>query len=161
MKKLKRLLHDRSGSISLMFIALAFAMIVVVALLLEVGAAYERHDYIIDVAQRAANTAVESTIDDDYRQDRILRLRVNDNLIGDDRFSETRQAFLDCVSRDLSSRYSISNFTFSFSENPPGMIVDGEGSFSTIFSVLGFGDIHFSFRVRSTNYDTVDFEGDK
>lgn len=142
-QRLKRIFRDRSGAITILYIGLAFVMMLLVFLLLEMGAVYENYDYAMDVLQRATNSAVEACIDDAYRADHILKLRTD----------AAAQTFRQYVQSDFSDKYTITIEAIDCTETPPTLTASGSGTFSTVFSQFGFEDFSFSYRVTSTNYD--------
>lgn len=140
---MKKLLKDRTGSVSIMFFGFLFVLLLMTFLIIEMGATMENHDYAVSVLQRACNSAVEANIMDEYRADGILLL---DTQGADDDF----RSF---VQDDLPSKYRVVINSVSCTASPPSMTVTGTLTFSTIFSQYGFEEMTVSFTVKSTNYD--------
>lgn len=140
---MKKLLSEKKGSLSLILIGLLFCILLLTFLVIEMGATYYRYDQAENILQRAANSAVESNINDKYRADKDLRLN-------------TLQAQLDFrsfVALDFPDNYTVKIKKVSTTASPPSLTATGTIKFKTIFSKFGFRDVTFNFKVRSTNYD--------
>lgn len=140
---MKKLLKDRTGSVSIMFFGFLFVLLLMTFLIIEMGATMENHDYAVSVLQRACNSAVEANIMDEYRADSILLLDTQ----GAD------EDFRSFVQDDLPSKYRVVINSVGCTASPPSMTVTGTMTFPTIFSQYGFEEITVSFTVNSTNYD--------
>ena len=140
---MKKLLKDRTGSVSILFFGFLFLLLLMSILIIEMGATMENHDYAVSVLQRACNSAVEANILDEYRADRVLMLDAQ----GVD------EDFRSFVQNDLPSKYRVVINSVSCTASPPSMIASGTITFPTVFSQYGFNEITVSFKVQSTNYD--------
>ena len=139
------LLRERRGDITTSFAFGAFLIILVALLGMEYAAAMEKHDYALDLLQRAVNTAVEYNIRDEYRADRILML---DTAAAEN--TVRRYIDSDVIGH---GRCTVCVDSVTAYETPPSLTVTGTGSFPTLLSKFGVGDVSFSFTVTSTNYD--------
>ena len=72
---MKKLLSDKRGSLTIILIGLLFCILLLTFLVIEMGSTYYRYEQAEAILQRAANSAVESNIDDRYRADKDLRLK--------------------------------------------------------------------------------------
>ena len=140
---MKKLLKSKTGSASILFLGLTFALLSLTLLIMELGSTYERYDYAMDVLQRSCNSAVEANIMDEYRADRIL-------LLDTAKAKKDVQRF---IREDMPDDYKVSISTITCSLLKPTMTVRGKISFPTMFSQYGFGKVTYSFKVRATNYD--------
>ena len=140
---MKKLLKDRTGSVSILFFGFLFLLLLMSILIIEMGATMENHDYAVSVLQRACNSAVEANILDEYRADRVLMLDAQ----GVD------EDFRSFVQNDLPSKYRVVINSVSCTASPPSMSASGTITFPTVFSQYGFNEITVSFKVQSTNYD--------
>lgn len=77
METVKKLLRDRAGGISIIFIGLVFILLLISFLIMEMGAAYENYYDSETILLRCCNSAVEKEISDAYRADNILHLDVS------------------------------------------------------------------------------------
>ena len=139
---MKRILKDRSGKLSILLFGLLFGMLMLVFLVIEMGATYQNYEYAQAVLQRAANSAVESNMRDEYRADRVLILDT----------TGAKSDFQAYAASDFPSRYTVTVSSVSASASPPKLTATGTISFSTVFSQYGFRDLTFSFTVRATNF---------
>lgn len=140
---MKKLLSDKRGSLTIILIGLLFCILLLTFLVIEMGSTYYRYEQAQAILQRAANSAVESNIDDRYRADKDLRLK-------------TLQAQLDFrtfVLLDFPDNYTVKIKSVSTTTSPPSLTAKGTIRFKTVFSQFGFRDVTFNFTVRSTNYD--------
>lgn len=140
---MRRLLKDRRGGVPVFFLAWVLALLMLTFLVIEMGSTFENYDYAVDVLQRSCNIAVEGNILDEYRADNVLVLDP----------AGAEADFRSYMANDLSSRYTVVIDSISCTETPPSLTAIGKVSFQTVFSQFGFGDLTFSFKVRSTNYD--------
>ena len=140
---MKRILKDRSGKLSILLFGLLFGLLLLVFLVIEMGATYQNYEYAQAVLQRAANSAVESNMRDEYRADRVLILDT----------TGAKSDFQAYAASDFPSRYTVTVSSVSASASPPKLMATGTISFPTVFSQYGFRDLSFSFTVRATNYD--------
>ena len=136
-------LSSRQGSAPILFIGLCFALLAFTYLLLEVGAAYERYDYAMDIMQRACNSAVEANMRDEYRKDKILKLNT----------SGAKTSVKAFISADMPDSYTVTITEITATATPPTMTVKGKITFPTLFSQYGNTTLSFDFKVRATNYD--------
>ena len=143
--RVKRLLRSRRGEVTTGFVAGAFVIILLALFGVEYAAALERYDYALDLIQRAVNTAVEYNIRDEYRADRILKL---DTAAAEN--TVRRYIDSDVIGH---GRCTVCVDSVTAYETPPSLTVTGTGSFPTLLSKFGVGDVSFSFTVTSTNYD--------
>ena len=141
-KVLGLLRYDRKGSASVLFIGVTFALLCFTFLLLELGSAMERYDYVTDVILRSCNSAVEKNILDQYRADRILKMDC----------SGAESDFRSFLRDDLPAQYSVSVQAVRCTETPPGMTVSGTLTLPALFAQYGKQNT-FPFTVRATNYD--------
>ena len=132
---MKKLLSDKRGSLTIILIGLLFCILLLTFLVIEMGSTYYRYEQAEAILQRAANSAVESNIDDRYRADKDLRLK-------------TLQAQL-----DFPDNYTVKIKSVDTTVSPPSLTAKGTIRFKTVFSQFGFRDVTFNFTVRSTNYD--------
>ena len=140
---MKKLLKDRTGSVSIMFFGFLFVLLLMTFLIIEMGATMENHDYAVSVLQRACNSAVEANIMDEYRADGILLLDTQ----GAD------EDFRSFVQNDLPGKYQVVISSVNCTASPPSMTATGTITFPTVFSQYGFEEMTVSFTVKSTNYD--------
>ena len=140
---MKKLLKSKTGSATVLFLGLTFALLSLTLLIMELGSTYERYDYAMDVLQRSCNSAVEANIIDAYRADRILLLDTVSAKKDVQRF----------IREDMPESYTVSISTITCPLLTPSMTVRGKISFPTMFSQYGFGKVTYSFKVRATNYD--------
>lgn len=140
---MKKLLKDRTGSVSIVFFGFLFLLLLMTFLIIEMGTTMENHDYAVSVLQRACNSAVEANILDEYRADRILMLDTH----GAD------EDFRSFVQNDLPSKYRVVINSVNCTVSPPSMTASGTLTFPTVFSQYGFEEITVSFKVESTNFD--------
>ena len=140
---MKKLLKEKTGSISILPIGFIFLLLSLTFLTVEMGATYENYDYCMDVLQRCCNSAVEANIDDTYRADKVLIL--------DTAGAETD--FYSFVSSALSSKYRTTITSVACTQTPPSMTVTGAVTFDTVFGQYEWDDLTFTFKVRATNYD--------
>jgi len=140
---MKKLLSDKRGSLTIILIGLLFCILLLTFLVIEMGSTYYRYEQAEAILQRAANSAVESNIDDRYRADKDLQLK-------------TLQAQLDFrafVLLDFPDNYTVKIKSVDTTVRPPSLTATGTIRFKTVFSQFGFRDVTFNFTVRSTNYD--------
>ena len=140
---MRKLLKDRSGSVSLFYFGFLFLLLLIAILIIEMGAVLENHDYALSVLQRACNSSVEANIMDESRADGILVLDTQG----------ANEDFRSFVQNDLPSKYRVVISSVSCTTSPPSMTATGTISFSTVFSQYGFEEITVSFKVKSSNYD--------
>lgn len=138
-----KMITDRSGKLSILLFGLLFCLLLLVFLVIEMGGAYQNYEYAESVLQRAANSAVESNMDDAYRADRVLILDA----------ANAESDFRAFVASDFPSKYTVTVQAVTANASPPALTAAGTISFPTIFSQYGFRDLTFSFAVRATNYD--------
>lgn len=145
MMRLIHLLRSKHGDMTTSFIASTVVIILLAMLGMEYAAALQKYDYVLDLIQRAVNTSVEYNIRDEYRSDRILKLNTG----------AAEQSLYRYIDSDITQhgRYTISIGSVTTTETPPSMTVSGTGSFPTMLSNFGIGDVTFTFQVTSTNYD--------
>ena len=144
-RRLTRFARDQTGAVSILFFALLFALCVCAMMLMEIGGAYEKYDYVMDVLQRDVNSAVESSLRDEYRADRVLRLDT----------AAATAALQRYIDSDLTvhGRYTVRIDTVTATETPPSLTASGVATFPTLFSRYGFEDVTFEFKVMSKTYD--------
>ena len=140
---MKNLVHDKRGSVPILFFGFVFVLLVMTFLTIEMGSTYENYDYCMDVLQRSCNSAVEANIDDAYRADNVLILDT----------AGAEADFHNFCASDLSNRYTLIVESITCTETPPSMTVIGKVTFDTVFSQFDWDDVTFSFKVRATNYD--------
>ena len=136
------LLKSRQGSAAVLCIGITFALLCITFLLLELGSAIERYDYVTDVIQRSCSSAVEKNILDEYRADHILKMDCG----------AAKADFRAFLRDDLPAQYRVSIREIQCTETPPGMTVSGTITLPTLFAQYGKQNT-FNFTVRSTNYD--------
>jgi len=140
---MKKLLTDKSGSSSVLFIGLVFVMLLMTMLIMELGGAYQNYYAAQSVLQRSANAALEKNMDDSYRADGILKLKAD----------KAKTDFTQLASEDLDGKYTFYINSLSATEDPPSLTVTGTITFPTIFSKYGFEDLTFSFKVSAENFE--------
>lgn len=139
---MRKLLVDKSGGLSVIFIGLVFFLLLVSFLVMEMGAVYERYYAVETILQRSCNSAVEKNIMDEYRADNILRLDVQG----------ATADFHHYIASDMPDGYTVTITSIDGAEMPPTLTVTGTVTFSTLFQQYGFDDLTFDFTVRATNY---------
>ncbi|NCB53306.1 MAG: hypothetical protein EOM54_15750 [Clostridia bacterium] len=139
---MKKLLRDRSGGLSVIFIGLVFFLLVAAFLVMETGAAFERYYAAETILQRSCNSAVEANIQDEYRADNILRLDV----------PGATDDFRGFIASDMPDGYVVTITSIEGTESPPSLTVTGTITFSTLFKQYGFDDLTIDFTVKATNY---------
>ena len=107
-----RVITDRSGKLSILLFGLLFGLLLLVFLVIEMGGAYQNYGYAEAVLQRAANSAVESNMDDAYRADRILILDA----------VSAESDFLAFVASDFPAKYTVTVQTVSATSSNPASI---------------------------------------
>ena len=124
---MKKLLKDRSGGISIIFIGLVFFLLIISFLIMEMGAAYENYYDAETILQRCCNGSVEKNMSDAYRADNILYLDVP-SAIAD---------FKNYLASDMPDKYTITVNSITGSATPPTLTVTGAITFSTLFKQYG------------------------
>jgi hypothetical protein len=141
---MKRLIKDRNGGISIIFIGLVFFLLLISFLIMEMGAAYENYYDAETILLRCCNSAVEKDISDAYRADNIQYLDV----------SAATADFKSYLQSDIPDKYTVKIKSITGTATPPTLTVTGTVTFSTLFHQYGFADLSFNFTVKSTNYQT-------
>lgn len=141
---MKKLLTDRAGSISILFIGFVCFMLIISFLIMEIGAVYQNYYDAETILLRSCNSAVEENMLDAYRADNILRLDV----------SAAKADFTRHLASDIPDKYTVTISSITGSATPPALTVTGTVTFSTLFGQYGFDDLTFDFTVQSTNYRT-------
>ena len=144
METVKKLLKDRTGGISIIFIGLVLFLLLISFLIMEIGAAYENYYDAETILQRCCNSSVEKNMSDAYRADNILYLDVPVAI--DD--------FENYLASDMPDKYTVTVYSITGSATPPTLSVTGTITFSTLFKQYDFDDITFKFTVQATNYRT-------
>ena len=108
---MKKLLNDKRGSSSILFIGLVFVMLLMTMLITELGGAYQNYYAAESVLQRSANAALEKNMDDSYRADGILKLKTE----------QTKTDFTQFASEDLDGKYTLYINSLSATEEPPNL----------------------------------------
>lgn len=139
---MKKLLTDRTGSISILFIGFVFFLLLISFLIMEMGAVYQNYYDAETILQRSCNSAVEENMLDAYRADNILRLDV----------SAAEADFTRYLASDMPDKYTVTIGSITASATPPALTVTGTVTFSTLFGQYGFDDLTFDFIVQSTIY---------
>lgn len=140
---MKRILTCKSGNLPLILFGLLFALLLLTFLVVEFGAAYQSYDYAGFLLQRAANSAVESNMRDEYRADKVLLLDA----------AGAAADFRSFVAGDFPSKYRVTIENVSATASPPVLTATGTITFPTVFSQYGFDDLTFRYKVCATNYD--------
>ena len=140
---MRRFLKDRSGGLTIVTYGLIVVLLLSFALITEMGAVIENHEYAESVLQRSCNIAVEENIMDEFRQDRILKLDV----------AEAKKSFRKYAYKDMPARFSLTIDRIDCTEMPPSMTASGTLTFSTVFDYYDFDDITYTYTVVATNYD--------
>ncbi len=141
---MKKLLTNKAGSISILFIGFVFFLLLISFLIMEMGALYENYYDAETILQRSCNSAVEKNMLDTYRSDNILRLDV----------AAATADFYSYLESDMPDKYTVTIGSITGSATPPALTVTGTVTFSTLFGQYGFDDLSFNFTVQSTNYRT-------
>ncbi len=141
---MKNLLKDRAGNTSIIFIGLAFFLLLISFLVMEMGATYENYYDAETVLLRCCNSAVEKDISDAYRADNILYLDV----------SAATADFNSYLQSDMPDKYTVKISTITGTATPPNLTVTGTVTFPTLFHKYGFGNLTVGFTISSTNYRT-------
>jgi len=139
---MKKLVHDKSGGVPIIFIGLLFFLLLMSVMIMEMGAAYESYYDAETIMQRCCNSAVESNILDEFRADHIQHMDVPGATSDVLRFAQT----------DMPKKYSVTISSAEGTATPPSLTVVGTVTFSTLFEQYGFDDVTFDFKVRATNY---------
>ena len=140
---MKHILTSRSGKLSILLFWLLFCLLLLAFLVVEMGTTYQNYDYAEALLQRAANSAVENNMMDEYRADHILMLDT----------SSAEADFRSFAASDIPAKYSVTITQVSATASPPTLTATGTVTFQTVFSKYGFSDLTFSYTVRATNYD--------
>lgn len=141
---MKKLLVNKAGSISILFIGLVFFMLLISFLIMELGAVYENYYNAETILQRSCNSAVEKNMLDNYRADHILYLDV----------PAAKADFISYIRTDIPGKYTVKIKSIEGTATPPTLTVAGTVTFSTLFRMYGFDDFTVDFTVESTNYRT-------
>lgn len=144
METVKKLLKDRTGGISIIFIGLVLFLLLISFLIMEIGAAYENYYDAETILQRCCNSAVEKNMSDAYRADNILYLDV----------PSATADFNNFLASDMPDKYTVTIHSITGSATPPTLTAIGTITFSTLFKQYDFDDITFKFAVQATNYQT-------
>lgn len=139
---MKKLLKNRAGGISIIFIGLVFFLLLIAILMMEMGAAYENYYDAETILQRCCNSAVENNMLDAYRADHILYMDVQG----------ATADFYSYLKSDMPNKYTMTVNAVDGTATPPTLTVTGTVTFSTLFHQYGFDDVTFNFTVKSTNY---------
>jgi len=131
------------GSISLIALGVALLLIMLMLVFVEMTAVYENSEYAVDVIQRACNSAVQMSIMDEYRADRILKMDTD----------KAQELFYEYLAVDSQGRFSVNVYDIEATDTPPQLIVRGEISFPTVFSKVGFESFSHKFEIRSSTID--------
>lgn len=140
---MKHILTSRSGKLSILLFWLLFCLLLLAFLVVEMGTTYQNYDYAEALLQRAANSAVENNMMDEYRADHILMLDT----------SSAEADFRSFAASDIPAKSSVTITQVSATASPPTLTATGTVTFQTVFSKYGFSDLTFSYTVRATNYD--------
>jgi Flp pilus assembly protein TadG len=141
---MKKLLTDRAGSISILFIGFVFFMMLISFLIMEMGAVYQNYYDAETILLRSCNSAVEGNMSDAYRADSVQYLDV----LG------ATADFYSYLASDMPDKYTVTISSITGTTTSPTLTVTGTVTFSTLFRQYGFDDITFNFTVTSTNYRT-------
>ena len=139
---MRRLLRSRSGSASLLFFGLFFLLLLLGMLVTEMGGVLEGYDCAMSVLQRSINSAVEANMDEAYRSDHILRLKVD----------AAKADFAAFSSADLPDKYTLTIRSVTGSASPPSLTATGTVTFPTLFSQFGIRDVTVGFTVKAENF---------
>ncbi|MEG0778502.1 MAG: hypothetical protein RSE64_06095 [Oscillospiraceae bacterium] len=139
---MKKLMHDKRGGVPIIFIGLLFFLLLITAMIMELGAAYENYYDAETILQRCCNSAVEKNISDEKRSDHILYLDVEG----------AKTDFKEFVNTDMVGKYAVHISSITGNETPPSLAITGSITFSTLFAQYNFDDVSFDFKVRATNY---------
>ena len=140
---MKKLLTDKNGSSSVLIIGLVFVMLLMTMLIMELGGAYQNYYAAESVLQRSVNAALEKNMDDSYRADGILKIKIE----------QAETDFRHFASEDLDGKYTLYINSLSATEAPPSLTAAGTITFPTIFSKYGFEDLTFNFKVSAENFE--------
>ena len=141
---MKKLWHDRAGSVSILFFGFVFFLLLISILIMEMGAVYQNYYDAETILQRCCNSAVEGNMSDAYRADHILYLDVQG----------AAADFNSYLNSDMPEKYTFTVKSITGTASPPSLTVTGVVTFSTLFQQCGFDDVSFDFTVKSTNYRT-------
>lgn len=141
---MKKLLKNKTGSVSVIFIGLLFVLMLIAFYIMEQGGVY-LNDYDAEtILQRSCNSAVEGNMSDVHRADHILYLEVEEAIAD----------FYDYLAADLPDKYSVTIDSIAGTATPPSLSITGTITFPTFFSQYGIKDVSIKFAVASTNYRT-------
>lgn len=141
---MKKLLTDRTGSISILFIGFVFFILLISFLIMEMGAVYQNYYDAETILLRSCNSAVEGNMSDAYRADSVQYLDV----------PGATADFYSYLASDMPDKYMVTISSVTGTATSPTLTVTGTVTFSTLFRQYGFDDITFNFMVTSTNYRT-------
>jgi len=141
---MKKLLKDKTGGISVIFIGLVFFLLLIAFSIMEMGAVYQNYYDAETILLRCCNSAVEENMLDAYRADHILYLDV----------PGAAADFYSYLNSDMPDKYTVTVNSISGTATPPALTITGTVTFSTLFRQYGFDDISVDFTMTSTNYRT-------
>lgn len=141
---MKKLLTDRTGSISILFIGFVFFILLISFLIMEMGAVYQNYYDAETILLRSCNSAVEGNMSDAYRADSVQYLDV----------PGATADFYSYLASDMPDKYTVTISSVTGTATSPTLTVTGTVTFSTLFRQYGFDDITFHFTITSTNYRT-------
>jgi Flp pilus assembly protein TadG len=141
---MKKLLTDRTGSISILFIGFVFFILLISFLIMEMGAVYQNYYDAETILLRSCNSAVEGNMSDAYRADSVQYLDV----------PGATADFYSYLASDMPDKYTVTISSVTGTATSPTLTVTGTVTFSTLFRQYGFDDITFNFTITSTNYRT-------
>lgn len=141
---MKKLLTDRTGSISILFIGFVFFILLISFLIMEMGAVYQNYYDAETILLRSCNSAVEGNMSDAYRADSVQYLDV----------PGATADFYSYLASDMPDKYTVTISSVTGTATSPTLTVTGTVTFSTLFRQYGFDDITFNFTITSTSYRT-------
>ncbi len=137
---LKRLLKDRTGSVSIFYIGMLFLLFSLSFVVLEIGGIMNTIDTIESGMQQAATMAVEGTLLDAYMADGILQIDPIQARADIDLYIS------ECLTSD---NFSVEGYEIITTANPPRIEIRGEAKINLFFKQYGFDDITIKYQVTS------------
>ena len=139
---MRRLFKSRAGSATILFFGLFFALMLFTFVVLEMGGTMEHYDRAQAVLQRAVNSAVEANMDEAYRADRVLRLKVD----------AAKASFAAFAAEDMPEGYRFVIQSVTGMADPPVLTATGTVTFPALFSPVGDREVTVGFTVKARNF---------
>ena len=137
-----KLLRNRNGSATILFFGLFFGLVLFTFVVLEMGGAMEHYDQAQAVLQRSVNSAVEANMDEAYRADHVLRLKVE----------EAKASFISFANADMPKNFRLVIKSVTGTAQPPSLTATGTVTFPALFSPFGDREVTVGFTVKARNF---------